>query len=267
MIDTKQLASSTQKIDWNSVIGREVLATRIYFPTDKDKLDGDDELRLKELVNSMAPVLLQRGNEIALRCEGWADPRGAAAHNLDLSTRRCKSVIAFLEVQLQGSVHRAVYAVSGGGKGEASGAVPRSQHDAERRVDVFVKVTKQPQTVPRLVPPASIVMTPWAKRRASLFRTYSLDYHLWKKLGLDHLIDQYEQDDQADYPVPSIKPADQPKVWALLETLATPYDVARIRNWAKHGRADHVLAEAYCIEYRRAYDRAYGRSPSALIPY
>jgi hypothetical protein len=173
-------------------------------------------------------------------------------------------VIAFLQQALQGGARKATYAINGTGHGERSGPVDPLLYDSERRVDVFVKVTRQPPAVPRFVPAKPSVMTPWARRRADIFKTYSLDYPLWRRLGLEHLVDAYEQNEEADYPVRSIKPADQPKVLALLEALASPADVARIRQEASRGRADRVLAEAFCVEYRRAYDKAYRRSPGTL---
>ena len=265
MADPRQLVSTVQAYDWNTSAGREVVAGRIFFATNQDRLTADDESCLRRLANSMTPVLMQHGTQIDLRCEGWADPRGAAAYNLELSKRRCDRVIAFLQQALQGGARKATYTINGTGRGERSGPVDRLQYDAERRVDVFVKVTKQPPAVPRFVPAKPIVMTPWAKRRATIFRTYSLDYPLWRRLGLDHLIDEYEQNEEAAYPVRSIKPADQAKVLALLEALASPSDVARIRQEASRGRAERVLAEAYDVEYRRAYDKAYRRSPGTLV--
>jgi hypothetical protein len=261
-----QIRSSSKRFDWPTVAGQEVQAAQIFFATDQSALTRDDERALRDLARSLTSVLLQPGWDIYLKCEGWADPRHNQNYNLALSQKRCDNVIAFIQHELDGGARGATYSISGAGHGERGGPDPR-RYAEERCVDVFVKVTKKPVSAPAApaAPRKLPGLTQWARRRANLFRKYSPSYHLWLRLGLDYLIDEYEQNEELDLPVHTIRPADIPKVMALIEQLASPHDVARIKEWARSGMTARVLAETYCVEYRRAYDTAYRRSPGTLI--
>jgi hypothetical protein len=262
-----QLSSRTKRFDWQKLIGQEVQATQVFFATDQASLTLDDDLALRDLVKSLTPVLLKHGIDISLRCEGWADPRQSLSYNLALSNQRCDTVIAFLRRELQGAVRSATSGISGAGHGERATSVQLERYAEERRVDVFVKVTRKPIAAPqaRTAARKSRGPTPWSQRRVHLFKTYSPDYQRWSRLGLDHLISEYEQNEEDGEPVPMIRPEDIPKVMALIEQVASPEDVARIKQWARSRPAAKVLADAFCVEYRRAYDDAYRRSPGTLI--
>jgi hypothetical protein len=99
---------------------------------------------------------------------------------------------------------------------------------------------------------------PWAKARGDIFRRHSPKYHLWRKAGLDYLIDMYEKHDQESYPV-TIKKADLEKVYELSLAITDPSDRGYLVQWAKSGDRVEVITDWYCIEYRKAYDEAYDR--------
>ena len=182
-----------------------------------------------------------------MKCKAYADVRGETKLNDDLSAKRLVRVEGMLRTGLRHlkwwKIHR----------GEAFGE--RRSHDSpglwanDRRVDVLARVETEAEREGK--------KNPWAKTRAEIFRRHSPKYHLWPK-DLDYLIDQFEKNDQEDYPV-KIKSGDIEKVFKLSLALTDKSEQGLLINWAKSGNRAEVVTDWYCVEYRKAYHVAYDR--------
>jgi len=72
--------------------GRIDIIDSVYFETDKDKILP----RSFPLLTNVAEVVAAHPDIKRIRVEGHTDNRGKPAHNMDLSERRARSVVAFL---------------------------------------------------------------------------------------------------------------------------------------------------------------------------
>ncbi len=243
-----QLSSRFWTHPWLDLGDRVVLGARIFFRTRESALDGEDRMALTGLADALR-LILQRGHEVQLVCRGYADIRPSAPSNYQLSLFREQSVTVFLKQCLAGLPN---VTFSGQDLGDTYASSDSQRWSEDRRVDVFVKVT----------PSFARGDPTWAKRRADIFKKYYPRYSMWKERGLEYLVDQYELHDQEAVPV-QIKPSDYDKVLELVLLLASSDDAGNIRQWAQGSRRNREIADAYCVEYRKAYDVAYQRYQAA----
>jgi outer membrane protein OmpA-like peptidoglycan-associated protein len=226
---------------------KRALCSQIYFDTGKANLDPNDHGALINTVRSIRTHLIH-ANQVELQCHGYADVRGGSVENEALSERRVSAVSSFLAAGLQ---HLKGWTVLKGRHfGEKYSRDSAALWEEDRRVDVFARI------IPRFRIDAA--ENPWIKTRTKIFELYYPRYKLWPERGLGYLVEQYEAADQTEYPI-KIKPTDFEKVLDLVRQIATPEDWRLISVWATGYYKNDVISDEYCVEYRRAYDEAYGR--------
>jgi outer membrane protein OmpA-like peptidoglycan-associated protein len=115
---------------------QDALIGQIFFSTDSDFLDPNDTNALNVLVQALFD--LPSGvavDPVRILFRGHADPRGAEAHNLDLSSRRAVSAQRFVVNSLPAGDPR--FETDTRGKGALRQLPPMGNLAYERRVDIF----------------------------------------------------------------------------------------------------------------------------------
>jgi hypothetical protein len=226
---------------------RFVLCTKIYFRTGGFELRRDDRAALYKTARTMRRLMVN-GCTLELACRGHADVRADPQLNENLSAKRVARVEAALRALLG---HLRMWKMrKGAALGETLARNSPALWAEDRRVDVWVRVMSEAEREAR--------DNPWVKTRVEIFRRYSPVYHHWAKLGLDYLIEMYEQHDQEDYPV-TIKQEDVEKVYDLIVVAGDQLERGLLEQWAKPPNRVEVITDFYCVEYRRAYAEAYRR--------
>lgn len=249
------LGNQSKKPSWhqdkflnlNQERGKRYLCAKIYFATGEWNLGPAERKVIYDTAASLRCCLVH-GHEVEVQCVGRADVRDDAEKNEELSKKRTFAVESLLKHKLR---HLKGWSLlSGIGLGERFSASAKSMWDEDRRVEVFV----------RLIPGFDVEArnNPWTKTRAEIFRRYYPRYALWPERGLEYLVVQYEEHDQSNYPV-KIGSPDFDKVLDLVIKIARPEDQKLISTWAQGEDRKAVIADAYCVEYRRAYAEAFSR--------
>ena len=126
-------------------------AGTIYFKTNEDDL-GSDDRQVLDWMAANCVELLAAAKEISIAVDGYADDRGDANHNQQLSERRAAAVASYLETDItkktdvDNSQLADLFSVTSRGRGEqpAGPEVTSEQRAENRRADVIVTVTARP---------------------------------------------------------------------------------------------------------------------------
>ena len=121
--------STLQRLE--RVLGRDIPASNLYFPTDVDRFEPTMRPFLAQLA-----AQLRRDSSVRLRVEGHADFRGGDAHNDDLARRRAENV-ARAVVELGGAPDRVQVASFGSRRPLRPGNTP-ADLARNRRVELLL---------------------------------------------------------------------------------------------------------------------------------
>ena len=205
-------ARPSRKIDGIHWGGQEAktsqLAAQIYFSTASSTLSMSASDVLDKLAVELRPLLIH-GDRIEIRCEGCADarpywgnaaPQDSEADNLQLSAWRARAV--------KGDLDRLLAHPNCTVNDQAWGLQRTSRiWSVERRVDVFVTVETRAAIEDK--------KNPYKKIRANIFKNYYPSIGVWRSIGVEHLIDQWEQVEFGPKDL-TIRPEDVPKVLSLI---------------------------------------------------
>ena len=236
----------------SSTHGKKILAS-IYFAVDEHSLDGDDTDVLRKVAVHCLERLL-KAEDVTLRIHAHADTRASDAYNLELSQRRGSEVERFFQtVSIEGSPRLPEY------RAFRTSFIPLGERFGgnawadDRRVDVIdvspVLPAKEERGLFYYMKNQNIF-------RALYFKHYYPRYWLWERRKLEYLVDLGEKEGAGLQEFLKIRPADYDKVLEIIEQLADYNDYQKILRWSQTGDRKEVIATAYEVEYRKAWDEA-----------
>ena len=245
--DVELLSWARAPIDYNW--GKYFNYASVYFANNRWELDSQDKAELSTIRDTFRRQL-DAYYWIFLDTRGSASSSGSDKYNMNLSMKRSNEVLNFFKDKLN---HYNRFICGRTFIGEEFARPERRFHNIDRKVIVRVKVIQgRDPTSPFQGYERAYIS------RVKIFRRFSPHYNLWKKRGLDYLIEEWEKlYEESKEDNLYIRDKDINKVIDLLTKRFPPDIKNHFLIDLKNGGRTKVVSRYYHLLYRHDYMGAY----------